>query len=73
VLAEPIQTVMRRHGIADAYEKLKGLTRGKDGITRETLHAFIKGLALPDAEKQRLLALTPATYIGKAAELAKRI
>jgi len=73
VLAEPIQTVMRRHGIADAYEKLKGLTRGKDGITRDTLHAFIKGLAIPDAEKQRLLSLTPATYIGKAAELAKRI
>jgi len=73
VLAEPIQTVMRRHGIADAYEKLKDLTRGRDGITREALHAFIKGLAIPDAEKQRLLALTPATYIGKAVELAKRI
>ncbi|HSE01245.1 MAG TPA: adenylosuccinate lyase [Burkholderiales bacterium] len=73
VLAEPIQTVMRRHGIADAYEKLKALTRGKDGITREALHAFIKGLAIPDIEKQRLLALTPATYLGKAAELAKRI
>jgi len=73
VLAEPIQTVMRRHGIADAYEKLKALTRGKDGITRQALHAFIKGLAIPDTEKQRLLALTPATYIGKAAELAKRI
>jgi adenylosuccinate lyase len=73
VLAEPIQTVMRRHGIADAYEKLKALTRGKDGITREALHAFIKGLAIPDAEKQRLLALTPAAYVGKAAELAKRI
>ena len=72
VLAEPIQTVMRRHGIADAYEKLKSLTRGKEGITRETLHAFIRGLAIPDADKQRLLALTPATYIGKAAELAKR-
>ena len=73
VLAEPIQTVMRRHGISDAYEKLKELTRGKDGITREALHAFIKGLAIPDADKQRLLALTPATYIGKATELAKRI
>jgi adenylosuccinate lyase len=73
VLAEPIQTVMRRHGIADAYEKLKALTRGKDGITRETLHAFIRGLAIPDADRQRLLQLTPATYIGKAAELAKRI
>ena len=73
VLAEPIQTVMRRYGIADAYEKLKELTRGKEGITRETLHALIKGLAIPEADKQRLLALTPATYIGKAAELARRI
>ncbi len=74
VLAEPIQTVMRRYGITNAYEQLKELTRGRDGITRETLHAFIKGLgAIPDAEKKRLLALTPATYIGKAAELAKRI
>ena len=73
VLAEPIQTVMRRYGVTGAYEQLKDLTRGKDGITRETLHAFIKGLALPEAEKKRLLALTPATYIGKAAELAKRI
>jgi adenylosuccinate lyase len=73
VLAEPIQTVMRRHGIADAYEKLKTLTRGNEGITREALHAFIRGLAIPEAEKQRLLALTPAAYIGKAAELAKRM
>jgi len=73
VLAEPIQTVMRRYGVTDAYEKLKELTRGKEGVTREALHALIKGLAIPDAEKQRLLALTPATYIGKAAELAKRI
>ena len=73
VLAEPIQTVMRRYGVTGAYEQLKELTRGKGGITRETLHAFIKGLALPDPEKQRLLALTPATYIGKAAELAKKI
>jgi len=73
VLAEPIQTVMRRYGITDAYEKMKVLTRGRDGITRETLHALIRGLAIPDAEKQRLLALTPATYIGKAAELAKRL
>jgi adenylosuccinate lyase len=73
VLAEPIQTVMRRHGITDAYEKLKELTRGKEGITRDTLHAFIRGLTIPEADKQRLLALTPATYIGKAAELARRI
>ena len=73
VLAEPIQTVMRRFGVTGAYEQLKDLTRGKGGISRATLHAFIEGLALPEAEKRRLLALTPATYIGKAAELAKRI
>jgi adenylosuccinate lyase len=73
VLAEPIQTVMRRYGITGGYEKLKKLTRGKEGITRDTVQAFIKSLAIPDAEKKRLLALTPATYIGKAAELAKRI
>ncbi len=73
VLAEPIQTVMRRYGITGGYEKLKELTRGREGITRDTVQAFIKGLAIPDAEKKRLLALTPATYIGKAAELAKRI
>jgi adenylosuccinate lyase len=73
VLAEPIQTVMRRYGIAGGYEKLKALTRGQEGVTRETLHAFIHSLALPEAEKQRLLALTPATYLGKAPELAKRI
>jgi len=73
VLAEPIQTVMRRYGVAGAYEQLKELTRGKGGITREALAAFIQGLALPDAEKKRLLALTPATYIGKAAELARKI
>jgi adenylosuccinate lyase len=73
VLAEPIQTVMRRYGVAGAYEQLKELTRGKDGITRETLHAFIRGLELPEDAKQRLLALTPATYTGKAAELARKI
>ena len=73
VLAEAIQTVMRRHGIAGAYEQLKDLTRGRHGITRETLHAFIAALAIPEAEKKRLLALTPAVYIGKAAELARKI
>jgi adenylosuccinate lyase len=73
VLAEPIQTVMRRYGITGGYEKLKELTRGKGGVTRDAVQGFIKGLAIPDAEKKRLLALTPATYIGKAAELAKRI
>jgi len=73
VLAEPVQTVMRRYALVGAYEKLKDLTRQRDGVTREALHAFIKGLDLPEAEKTRLLALTPATYIGKAAELAKKI
>ncbi len=74
VLAEPIQTVMRRYGVTGAYEKLKDLTRGKEGITRDTLHAFIRGIAaIPEAEKKRLLEMTPATYIGKAAELAKKI
>ena len=66
VLAEPIQTVMRRYGVANAYEQLKALTRGKE-ITREALQTFIRGLAIPEADKQRLLALTPSTYIGKAA------
>jgi adenylosuccinate lyase len=73
VLAEPIQTVMRRYGVPNPYEQLKELTRGKSGITRETLAAFIQALAIPDAEKQRLLALTPQTYTGRGAELAKRI
>jgi len=74
VLAEPIQTVMRRYNVAGAYEQLKALTRGKEGITRETLHAFINGLAgIPEPERKRLLALTPASYTGKAAELARRI
>jgi adenylosuccinate lyase len=73
VLAEPIQTVMKRHGIEDAYEQLKVLTRGKAGLGREALHQFILGLAIPEMEKQRLLKLTPATYIGIAAGLARRI
>ena len=73
VLAEPIQTVMRRYGLAGAYEQLKDLTRGKEGITRDTLHAFIRKLALPEAEKKRLLALTPARYVGMAPELARKI
>ena len=73
VLAEPIQTVMRRYGVAGAYERLKDLTRGNGGITRAALAAFIKTLAIPNAERKRLLKLTPATYTGKAAELAKKI
>jgi adenylosuccinate lyase len=72
VLAEPVQTVMRRYGIENPYEQLKALTRGK-GIAREELHAFIRGLKIPETEKQRLLAMTPSSYVGKAAELAKRI
>ena len=71
VLAEPIQTVMRRYGIDGAYEQLKAVTRGKT-VTREALHGLIQSLAIPDADKARLLAMTPATYVGKAAELALR-
>jgi adenylosuccinate lyase len=72
VLAEAIQTVMRRHGLPEPYEQLKALTRGKTGMTRESLRAFIAGLALPADAKSRLLALTPATYVGLAARLARR-
>ncbi|NNM79185.1 MAG: adenylosuccinate lyase [Gallionella sp.] len=73
VMAEPIQTVMRRYNIENAYDKLKELTRGQSGINRASLQAFINTLEIPEAEKQRLLQLSPDTYIGKAAELAKRI
>jgi len=73
VLAEAIQTVMRRYGLPDPYEQLKALTRGKQGITRESLRSFIEGLAIPADAKARLAALTPTTYIGDAAELARRI
>jgi adenylosuccinate lyase len=73
VMAEPIQTVMRRYGIANAYDRLKELTRGQSGINRASLQAFIATLEIPQAEKQRLLQLGPDTYTGKAAELAKRI
>jgi len=73
VLAEPIQTVMRRYNIENAYDKLKELTRGKGGINKESLAAFIRTLDIPEREKQRLQALSPETYLGKAAELAKRI
>ena len=73
VLAEPIQTVMRRYAVPNSYERLKTLTRGVTGMTRESLHAFIDGLPIPADARTRLKALTPATYIGKAAELAKRV
>ncbi|MBA3774632.1 MAG: adenylosuccinate lyase [Ramlibacter sp.] len=71
VLAEPIQTVMRRFGLQGAYERLKEVTRGK-AVRAEDLHGLIRSLEIPQAEKDRLLAMTPSTYIGKAAELAKR-
>lgn len=72
VLAEPIQTVMRRYGVQGAYEQLKEVTRGKT-VTAEALHGLIRSLAIPEEEKARLLAMTPASYVGKAAELASRI
>jgi adenylosuccinate lyase len=72
LLAEPVQTVMRRYGIENPYEQLKDLTRGK-GIAKEDLHAFIKQLAIPQDAKDRLLAMTPSNYIGVAAKLARQI
>ena len=72
VLAEPIQTVMRRHGQAQPYEQLKEFTRGEP-MTRELMQGFIAKLDIPEADKQRLLAMTPASYVGKAAELARRV
>jgi len=72
VLAEPIQTVMRRYGLPQPYEQLKELTRGK-GITQEALHQFISGLALPADVKARMLAMTPRNYIGLAQTLAKTV
>ena len=72
VLAEPIQTVMRRYGLPQPYEQLKKFTRG-EAMTRELMQGFIVGLALPETEKQRLLAMTPSSYVGMAAQLAKRV
>ena len=72
VLAEPVQTVMRRYGVPNPYEQLKELTRGK-GISQEGLRTFIATLAIPEAEKARLLEMTPASYIGRAVELARRV
>ncbi|VTU38118.1 adenylosuccinate lyase [Variovorax sp. RA8] len=71
VLAEPIQTVMRRFGVQGAYEQLKEVTRGKT-VTAEALHELIRSLEIPEEEKERLLAMTPASYTGKAVELARR-
>ena len=73
VLAEPIQTVMRKHSIDDAYEQLKALTRGKGGIDRETMREFVKTLAIPETDKAQLLELSPATYVGAAQKLAEDI
>ena len=72
VLAEPVQTVMRRYGLPNPYEQLKALTRGQ-GITEASMHEFIAALDLPDSAKRELLALTPARYIGHAETLAKNI
>ena len=72
VLAEPIQTVMRRYGVSGAYEKLKEVTRGKT-VRAEDLHALIHSLGIPEPEKARLLAMTPASYTGIAAQLAQRV
>ena len=72
ILAEPIQTVMRRYRISEPYEKLKQLTRGKD-ITRETIRDFIETLEIPEAEKDRLKSLTPSNYLGNAIDQARSI
>lgn len=73
VLAEAVQTVMRRYGVPEPYEKLKALTRGQAGISRERLQAFIRELPIPEEARKRLLTLTPATYTGNAAEQAKEL
>jgi adenylosuccinate lyase len=73
VLAEPIQTVMRRYGIENPYEQLKELTRGKGGINKASLHAFVQTLSIPVEAKQLLLDMTPASYTGKAAHLVQHI
>ena len=72
ILGEAIQTVMRRYGVPEPYEKLKALTRGQR-LTADTIHHFILTLEIPESAKQRLLALTPASYIGYASSLAQRI
>ncbi len=71
VLAEAVQTVMRAHHVPGSYEKLKELTRGKGGITRDDLHAFLRTLPVPEPVRARLLALTPAGYVGLAERLAR--
>jgi adenylosuccinate lyase len=71
VLAEAVQTVMRAHGIPDAYDRLKAFTRGRP-VDEQTMREFIESLPLPALEKRRLLALEPRTYLGLAATLARR-
>jgi adenylosuccinate lyase len=73
VLAEPVQTVMKKYGIENAYEQLKDLTRGQGGITKPDLHRFVESLTIPDDAKKRLLDLTPQSYTGIAQRLAKSI
>ena len=73
VLAEPVQTVMKKYGIENAYEQLKDLTRGQGGITKSGLHNFIATLNIPDDAKQRLINLTPQSYTGIAQQLAQKI
>ncbi|MBT5559852.1 MAG: adenylosuccinate lyase, partial [Proteobacteria bacterium] len=70
VLGEAIQTVMRRYGIEEPYEKLKELTRGQDNITQATLSTFIDTLEIPEAVKQELRELSPASYVGLAKSLS---
>ena len=72
VLAEAVQTVMRRYGVPQPYEKLKALTRGKGHMNEQIMREFIETLEIPADAKERLMELTPATYVGKAEELAKR-
>ena len=71
-MAEAVQTVMRRHGLPEPYEQLKQFTRGQP-MTRELMLGFVAALALPEADKTRLLAMTPASYTGLAAALARRV
>jgi adenylosuccinate lyase len=72
VMAEAVQTVMRRHGLPEPYEQLKAFARGQP-MTRELMQGFVAKLALPEADKTRLLAMTPGSYTGLAADLAKGV
>jgi len=72
VMAEAVQTVMRRHGLPEPYEQLKAFTRGQP-MTRDLMLGFVQNLALPEADKARLLAMTPGSYTGLAAALARGV